>query len=221
MYEPHRPLEQRSKGQERQKQKGKWWSHPTEREEQERKQARQPVEHTDDVYDVIDEEMERSNTDYPKAKAKPKMPGAAAEEKPSRHWPRKSVPNVKSTGEYSKPSTVEGKDMRAEGKQFLRKVKSAVNLFGEETAASSAETAPEVPRIPTSRPKSIPEEENSLRQHPTRNAAGEISLCAAPTSSTAARDIALLASKAKKSSPVSRMREVCFVAIIAPVTAMC
>ncbi len=199
MYKLHRSLEQRTKRQGKQEQKEN--PQPREREKEVPKLEWQPVEDTDYLYDVSDDETTPANTSNIQAKPRSNKSGADAESSHS-GLRGSDLDSGLITGNLE-PSAVKSMNRRLENEDADRKFEAVVNLPVREKNVSK------IPCKPLFGPEDIPDEVHSLRQHPTRNPEGDIIIHAAPTGSTMAEDVVPLAIKAREWSIISGARKVC------------
>lgn len=211
MYEPHRSFQQRTKRRGKQEQKEK--PQPKEREKQAPKLEWEPVEDTDYLYDVSDDETNPANLSN--VQAKPRSNKSSADAEVNRPGLRGSDLASRLTTGNLKPSAVKSMNKRLENEDADRKIAPIVNLPRREKNVS------ELSCKPLLRPGDIPDEVHSLRQHPTRNIEGDIIVHAAPTGSNMARDVVPLAIKAREWSIITRARKVCREGPSAIIFAMC
>lgn len=181
MHEAHRDSQQCQKRQEKQKQKEISQPHPEECEKPARKQQWQPVNASDNLCDVSHDDMDRSNTKYPKVRVEPKRFGVYMGE----------GLDLGLTSWESKPTAIRCTDKLVGANTPGQNIDPVVKLSGKEKFIS------ETTLTPVSSPQDVPDCMHSLRQHPTKNAEGDILLYGAPTGSDAARNIVPLVHKAK------------------------
>lgn len=181
MHEAHRDSQQCQKRQEKQKQKEISQPHPEECEKPARKQECQPVNASDTLCDVSHDEMDRPNTKYPKVRVEPKRFGVYMDE----------GLDLGLTSWESKPTAIRSTDKLVGANTPGQSIYPVMKLSGKEKTIS------ETTLTPVLSPQDVPDCMHSLRQHPTKNAEGDILLYGAPTGSGVARNIVPLVHKAK------------------------
>ena len=211
MYEPHGSLEQRTKRQG--KQERKEIAQSKEREKQVPKLEWQPVEDTDYLYDVSDDETTPANTSN--IQAIPRSKKSAADAEANHPGLRGSDLDSGLTTGNLRPSAVKSMNRRLENEDTDRMIAAVVKLPGRDSNVSGLSCKPLL------RPEDILDEVHSLRQHPTRNPEGDIIIHAAPTGSTMAKDVVPLAVKAREWSMIIGARKVCREGPTAIIFAMC
>ena len=213
MYEPHRSLEPGAKRQEKTDLKEKLQPHPNERDKHVLTQEWRTVENTDYLYNVSDDETIHSSTSNPTAKVMSRRSGANLEEGHS--GSRGSDQTLALTAGRVKQSVVKNTDNSLGTGDPSRKVTRSLKPPGREKAVTQTSLKT------LSRPEDIPNDEHSLRQHPTRNRGGDLLLHAAPTGSIASTHVTPLVLKTKDWPIIIETAKVCPEAITTLIHTRC